>query len=245
MLAAEAAVLWQDLISGSMAVPCSNKHVVSVKKQSALEARPAWQNQAVSSGTIDEKIYQRQLQKGGLAAMMHDEEAKGPAKKGPAIASFTREELRELFRLNLETDCDTRTLVQGTPAGSDWETGADVSMHGPLRAAVATGVVSYVYQGPCKDPGASARVDVSKPVATQEEPSAAGSAADNMTSSQAHISSLAASQRRRLALAPKDSNIVQGSESSHAAAKAAPRAACHDLHGCEDDDIGCLDSDLG
>ena len=72
------------------------------------------------AGTIDEKIYQRQLQKGELA----DAVAKGgvggaggKAKEG----RFTREELRQLFQLNGGTACDTRDLLRSTPAGAQWQ----------------------------------------------------------------------------------------------------------------------------
>ena len=59
------------------------------------------------AGTIEEKIYQRQLMKGELAGAM---DAGGP-KIGPA---FTREELRELFALHSDTSCHTRDLLGPT-----------------------------------------------------------------------------------------------------------------------------------
>ncbi len=34
---------------------------------------------------------------------------------------FTREELRQLFQLNGATACDTRDLLQSTPAGAKWQ----------------------------------------------------------------------------------------------------------------------------
>lgn len=180
--------------------------------------------------------------------MMHDEEATGPAKKVPASASFTKEELRELFCLNLETVCDTRALVHGTAAGSEWETGADVSMHGPLKAAVATGMVSFVYQGPSKDSGASDGVDPAKPmptrIASQEGPSAAEAATDAAVTS-SHRPKAAQQQDSRSALAPMDSNVLMTYKSSDAATKDASRAAEHMQHTGEDDDIACLEVDMG
>ena len=74
----------------------------------------------VSTGTIDEKIYQRQLQKGELAdAMQQGGNGKtgGKAKEG----RFTQEELRQLFQLNGATACDTRDLLRSTPAGAQWQ----------------------------------------------------------------------------------------------------------------------------
>lgn len=180
--------------------------------------------------------------------MMHDEGAKGPAKKGPASASFTKEELRELFRLNLDTDCDTRALVHGTAAGSEWETGADVSMHGPLKAAVATGLVSFVYQGPSKDPGASAGLGSAKAMPTrnvsQEAPSAANPAEDGIATT-SHSPHAAQKQASRAALAPMDTNLPQTSKSSCAATKGNLRPGEHMQHSAEDDDIACLEVDMG
>ncbi len=72
------------------------------------------------AGTIDEKIYQRQLQKGELADAMQrggGGAAGGKSKEG----RFTREELRQLFQLNSTTACDTCDLLQSTPAGAQWQ----------------------------------------------------------------------------------------------------------------------------
>ena len=71
------------------------------------------------AGTIEEKIYQRQLQKSELADAMQrgGGGAGGKAKEG----RFTREELRQLFQLNGATACDTRDLLQSTPAGAQWQ----------------------------------------------------------------------------------------------------------------------------
>lgn len=63
------------------------------------------------SGTIDEKVYQRQLLKGQIADMMECKDgAKG--KKGAGSSRFSTEELKELFKLRLNTACDTRDLLQ-------------------------------------------------------------------------------------------------------------------------------------
>ncbi len=62
------------------------------------------------AGTIDEKIYQRQLMKGQIADMM---EGQGGAKvkKAGAGSRFSVEELKELFKLRLDTPSDTHDLL--------------------------------------------------------------------------------------------------------------------------------------
>jgi len=62
------------------------------------------------AGTIDEKIYQRQLMKGQIADMMEGQGgAKG--KKAGAGSRFSVEELKELFKLRLDTPSDTHDLL--------------------------------------------------------------------------------------------------------------------------------------
>ena len=56
----------------------------------------------VTTGTIEEKIYQRQVMKSGLAV------GEGDLSKG----QFTREELRDLFTFQPNVSCDTHNLLQ-------------------------------------------------------------------------------------------------------------------------------------
>ena len=64
------------------------------------------------AGTIDEKIYQRQLTKNEMADAMHQ-----AAGAGAKASRFTREELRALFSPVAATDCDTRDLLQAAGTG--------------------------------------------------------------------------------------------------------------------------------
>lgn len=68
-------------------------------------------------GTIDEKIYQRQLFKGEMADRM----GQGIGGGGPKASRFTRDELRSLFQLNTGTDCDTRDLLSATSSEAEWQ----------------------------------------------------------------------------------------------------------------------------
>eukprot|EP01117_Protostelium_nocturnum_P012146 TRINITY_DN4455_c0_g2_i2.p1 TRINITY_DN4455_c0_g2~~TRINITY_DN4455_c0_g2_i2.p1 ORF type:complete len:842 (-),score=232.18 TRINITY_DN4455_c0_g2_i2:126-2303(-) len=65
----------------------------------------------LSTGTIDEKIFQRQITKQGLSNSVVD--GKANEKK----AHFTKEELRDLFSYNSDTICDTHDLLQCKKCG--------------------------------------------------------------------------------------------------------------------------------
>ncbi|EWC47145.1 hypothetical protein DRE_03514 [Drechslerella stenobrocha 248] len=57
----------------------------------------------ITTGCIDEKIYQRQITKQGLADSVMDQKAGG--------SNFTSAELRDLFTLDAETACNTHDLL--------------------------------------------------------------------------------------------------------------------------------------
>ncbi|KAK7204212.1 SNF2 family N-terminal domain-containing protein [Myxozyma melibiosi] len=60
----------------------------------------------LTTGCIDEKIYQRQLTKQGLADNLMD------GKSGSAENSFTMTELRDIFKLHVDTTCHTHDLLE-------------------------------------------------------------------------------------------------------------------------------------
>ncbi|CAM6070408.1 unnamed protein product [Sphagnum tenellum] len=101
----------------------------------------------LSTGSIEEKIYQRQIMKGEVAAAV--EECRG-AQFGVDTGGrhFSREELRELFMLHLDTQCDTFDLLsrsdnQGAGEWKDYS--GDVDDPG-LQRAILSGVVTFVYK---------------------------------------------------------------------------------------------------
>ena len=57
------------------------------------------------TGTVEEKIYQRQLTKTALSARVVEQ------KKGTDGSNFSSSELRDLFKLRTETICDTHDLL--------------------------------------------------------------------------------------------------------------------------------------
>ncbi|CAI8038244.1 DNA repair and recombination protein RAD54B [Geodia barretti] len=61
----------------------------------------------LTTGSIEEKIYQRQISKSGLAEVME-------ARAGSAqtAVKFSSEELKDLYRLRTETFCDTHDLLE-------------------------------------------------------------------------------------------------------------------------------------
>ena len=54
----------------------------------------------VMASSIEEKIYQRQIMKGGMSAAV-ERDIDGHTKKSSTGRHFSKEELRELFTLNL------------------------------------------------------------------------------------------------------------------------------------------------
>ncbi|MEW5302035.1 MAG: hypothetical protein WDW36_004847 [Sanguina aurantia] len=90
------------------------------------QKQPCTVYRLLSTGTIEEKVYQRQLMKGDLATAAMEAGPVGGAtgqggksgdkrkgRAGAADRQFTREELRQLFVLNTATRCETRELLQG------------------------------------------------------------------------------------------------------------------------------------
>lgn len=104
----------------------------------------------LSTGTIEERIYQRQLMKlssANTASGGSDLEMK----------KFSVAELRDLFKLNLDTSCDTYDLIHnGDPQGIDaktWEKydNPDVITDETMQAVakdLGPSVVSFVHQQP-------------------------------------------------------------------------------------------------
>lgn len=73
-----------------------------------------------TTGTVEEVIYQRQLQKGNLAKMANDGGSK--KKGGSSTASFSKEELRDCFTLKQGCRCDTKRKL-----GKKWSDYVGVS----------------------------------------------------------------------------------------------------------------------
>ncbi|KAF3193922.1 helicase [Orbilia oligospora] len=94
----------------------------------------------ITTGCIDEKIYQRQITKQGLADSVMDQKAGG--------SNFTSAELKDLFGLDTETTCNTHDLLGcecgeiGEPPSEDIENDEEdekdepIQMTGWTRASV-------------------------------------------------------------------------------------------------------------
>ena len=67
------------------------------------QKRPCWVYRLVVAGGLDEKIWQRQVAKLGLASSVMD--------RGGGSCAFSREELRDLFRLDEGAGCRTHELL--------------------------------------------------------------------------------------------------------------------------------------
>lgn len=67
------------------------------------QKRPVFIYRFLTTGMIDEKIYQRQVTKQGLSDSLMDSKASG--------SSFSLEELRDLFRFHEDVDCLTHDML--------------------------------------------------------------------------------------------------------------------------------------
>ncbi|ESP03752.1 hypothetical protein LOTGIDRAFT_110407, partial [Lottia gigantea] len=65
----------------------------------------------LTTGTIEEKVYQRQISKQGLSGAVID-------LRNKSDVQFSREDLKDLFSLNESTLCDTHTLLNCSCAGN-------------------------------------------------------------------------------------------------------------------------------
>ncbi|CAG2195639.1 RAD54B [Mytilus edulis] len=69
-----------------------------------IDWNPANDLQAMARGTIEEKIYQRQISKQSLSGAVMDSKSKNDVQ-------FSLDDLKDLFSLNERTDCDTHELL--------------------------------------------------------------------------------------------------------------------------------------
>ncbi|KAF8557976.1 hypothetical protein OG21DRAFT_1494290 [Imleria badia] len=70
------------------------------------QKRPVFIYRFLTAGTIDEKIYQRQVTKIGLSNSLM-----GNGTAGSKADSFTRRDLRDIFRIQPDTPCNTHDLL--------------------------------------------------------------------------------------------------------------------------------------
>ena len=109
---------------------------------------PVFIYRLLSTGTIEEKNYQRQLVKGELSVAVAAEGKKSGAKQSNS-SKFSREELRDLFSYSQFTECDTRdALRKANPGDAEWEDEAPSIQEDqghPLHSALTTGV-SFVHR---------------------------------------------------------------------------------------------------
>jgi DNA repair and recombination protein RAD54B len=72
------------------------------------QTKPVVIYRLLTTGTIEEKIFQRQIKKVGLSDRVVDDDSAS----NPGSSSFTLAELRDLFRLREDTDSDTYELLK-------------------------------------------------------------------------------------------------------------------------------------
>lgn len=103
----------------------------------------------LTTGTIDEKIFQRQMQKGEFADVVNR----------PALGSaqqFTREELKRIFTLVSDTASETVDILRAAAtSNTQWRNELGRSIDGPLEALNGSGICSFAYLQPGVDTSAS------------------------------------------------------------------------------------------
>ena len=114
--------------------------------------RPCHIYRLLVTGLIDEKIFQRQLYKGNLSGVVGNGSKEAgsstSSKKGNNAGSFLRDELRKLFAINEDTDCDTQaTVATGDGAGCSiaWNDVKESTDDAVLKAAVQGANISYAW----------------------------------------------------------------------------------------------------
>jgi DNA repair and recombination protein RAD54B len=115
----------------------------------------------LTTGTLEEKVYQRQRAKGDIAAAAMGAEGGGgeglgAAAAAPARGQFSREELRQLFAFRADTACDTADVLGAGAGGEDFADCSAGCSDAPLGAAVAAGFVSFAHLEKTQAAGASA-----------------------------------------------------------------------------------------
>lgn len=101
------------------------------------QTKPCYIYRLFTTGTVEEVIYQRQLQKGNLAKLANDG---GSKRSGNSAPSFTKEELRDCFTLKRGSKCDTKQKL-----GSKW------SDYTGVATLLAQGCVDASLLEICKD----------------------------------------------------------------------------------------------
>jgi hypothetical protein len=115
------------------------------------QKRPCHIYRLLVTGLIDEKIFQRQLFKGNLSGVVGNggKEAGScsSSKMSNNAGSFSRDELRKLFGINDETDCDTQSIMATGDSGCNvaWNDVKESTDDAVLQAAVQGASVSYAW----------------------------------------------------------------------------------------------------
>eukprot|EP00892_Ulva_mutabilis_P003145 jgi/Ulvmu1/12831/UM098_0013.1 len=126
------------------------------------QKKPCYIYRLLVTGLIDEKIFQRQLYKGGLSGVVGDggsapAAAGGKSSKQKGGGGFSKDELRKLFSMNEETDCDTRDVLSAASGGGQVWRDCRGSLADPvLDAVVEGGCVSFAWLEGARGDGAEA-----------------------------------------------------------------------------------------
>jgi DNA repair and recombination protein RAD54B len=146
------------------------------------QRKPVALYRLLTAGSIEEKIYQRQLLKGEMAALLQSE---------AASRHFSAEELRRLFAFRPPADgaagCETAQLLAGGAGGAAlaalWRDAAADVADEPLADAVAAGAVSFVHAPPPE--GSAAALAAAAEAAAADADAAAEAESDEADAAEA------------------------------------------------------------
>ena len=180
LLSSKAGGCGLNLVGGSRLVlfdvdwnPAVDEQAMARIWRDGQRAKTVFVYRLLCTGTIEEKVFQRQLQKhdelacveggnsdgvggGGRGSRKRKKSAAG----GSSGGGFSREELRQLFKLNETTRSETAELLlassaeRGGGAGGaesahgGWDASADIADDAALQAAVGRSEVTFMFEAP-------------------------------------------------------------------------------------------------
>ncbi|CAI5983816.1 unnamed protein product [Closterium sp. NIES-65] len=128
----------------------ANDHQAMARVWRDGQSKPVVIYRMLATGSIEEKIFQRQLMKGEVASAVGDGSAPpgnssgargggGSGSNKGGAGHFTKEELRELFTLEQATACDTLDLLlrSNSPLSAKWLSAAATSSAAPAASTIS------------------------------------------------------------------------------------------------------------
>ncbi|KAG9122857.1 helicase [Ceratobasidium sp. 392] len=124
------------------------------------QKRPVFIYRLLTAGTIDEKIYQRQMTKLGLSNSLMSEAAatdKAGSSKSSGADSFTKRDLQDIFNVHPQTLCQTHELLQCDCSNTDHVISSSANSDDEEELVSAADLIKNASKGPSGKKVVSAR----------------------------------------------------------------------------------------